>query len=259
MELSNLNHFNNLNTPIHRMDGRIKTVLFLSSIIIAAVSSHWYFVISLFLISLICFNTLKIPWKNLIIRLILPFTIAWLVFLSSLFNNGNHILTYIYLGSIKLNIYREGLYLGFLILLRIITAVSLACILSFSTPMIEILETLRILKIPPIIIDIADMMYRYLFIIEDTSRNMKKAQISRLGDSLSWLNKIKDSGKIALYILIKSLDKSTRIYKAMISRGYNETTSSIIFFNHPIPKFDLYLGVFLEIMLISMLILNILI
>ncbi|WP_039658306.1 cobalt ECF transporter T component CbiQ [Clostridium tyrobutyricum] len=259
MELSNFNHFNNLNTPIHRMDGRIKTVLFLSSIIIAAVSSHWYFIISLFLISLICFNTLKIPWNNLLIRLILPFAIAWLVFLSSLFTNGSHILTCIYLGSIKLNIYREGLQLGFIILLRIITAVSLACILSLSTPMIEILETLRILKIPSIIIDIADMMYRYLFIIEETAQNMKKAQLSRLGDSLNWINKIKDSGKIALYILIKSLDKSTRIYKAMLSRGYSETSNTINFFNHPIPKFDLYLGIFLEIILISILILNILI
>lgn len=76
---------------------------------------------------------------------------------------------------------------------------------------------------------------------------------------MNWINKIKDSGKIALYILIKSLDKSTRIYKAMLSRGYSETSNTINFFNHPIPKFDLYLGIFLEIILISILILNILI
>lgn len=259
MELSHFNHLNNLNTPIHRIDGRVKTVLFLSSIIIAAVFSHWYFVILFFSISLICFKSLQLPWKNLIIRLSLPFTIAWLIFLSTLFTNGNHILAVIYIGSIKLNIYKEGLNFGILILLRIITAVSLACVLSFSTPMIEILETLRILKIPSIIIDIAAMMYRYLFIIEETAHNMRKAQISRLGNAMNWINKIKDSSKIALHILIKSLDKSTRIYKAMLSRCANEIINNINFFNYPIPKNQLYISILIEIIIISMLILDILI
>ncbi|MBA5851959.1 cobalt ECF transporter T component CbiQ [Clostridium sp. cel8] len=259
MELSNFHHFNNLNTPLHRADGRLKTILFLSTIIAATIFSHWYFVIAFFIISLVCFKSLQIPWKNLFLRLLIPFTMAWLVFLSIIFTKGSHVLTSIHLGSIHLNIYREGIDFGVLVILRIITAVSLASVLSFSTPMIEILETLRILKVPSIIIDIASMMYRYLFIIEQTAHNIRKSQISRLGGTLPWINRIKDSGKIALHVLEKSLDKSTKIYKSMLSRCYNEDINLVTFFTYPIPKKQLIILMLVEVTIIFTLILDILI
>lgn len=259
MELSSFKKISEKNTFLHCLDGRIKTVLFLSGIIITTFLSHWYLIIILWLLSLYGYFTLHIPWKRLIKRLIIPFTIAWIVLISMLFTNGRQILTYIPLGSYHLNIYNEGLYLGVLSMLRIMAAVSLACILSFCTPMIEILETLRIFKVPSIIIDLADMMYRYMFIIEETGKNMRHAQLSRMGYNSSWVHQIKDTAKVAVYVIIESLDRSIRIYNAMLSRGYNENSTSDKFFTYRVPTRDLIFGILGGILLAVLIIANILI
>jgi cobalt/nickel transport system permease protein len=176
-----------------------------------------------------------------------------------LFTNGTHNLWVISLGPIHLTAYKEGLKLGILTVLRIMAAVTLGCVLSFSTPMIEIMETLRLCKVPSIIIDLADMMHRYLFIIQETARNMRHAQLSRMGDSASWLQQTRDAGKLACYVLIKSIDRSIKIYNAMLSRGYNEDSIAAEYFTTPIPKLDWYFGIIVAFVLIVLVIINIII
>ncbi|MHC6180508.1 cobalt ECF transporter T component CbiQ [Clostridium sp. JNZ X4-2] len=259
MELSSFGRISGNKSFLHRLDGRVKTVLFLSAIIIVTFLSHWYLVVSLWALSIIGYYTLNMPWKRLIKRMLMPFSIAWLVFASMLFTNGQQVLTYIPLFGYRFNIYREGLILGILLMLRIMAAVSLACILSFCTPMIEILETLRIFKVPSIIIDLADMMYRYIFIIEDTGKSMRHAQLSRMGDNSSWMRRAEDAGKIAVYVIIESLDRSVRVYNAMLSRGYNEESKQAKFFTYSIPAKDFRFGILGAVLLAALIIANILI
>lgn len=237
--------FKNISTSesfMHKIDGRIKTVVFMVSIIISAVLSSWYLVIPLWIGGIYLFSKTKIKWNKLIRRLCLPFGLSWLVFISVIFTNGNHIIWSFHFGIFHLNLYYEGLKLGILIQLRIITAITFGSLLAFTTPMVEILETLRLLKVPNTIIDIADMMYRYVFIIEEIGHNMRIAQVSRMGDNVSIVQKIKDNGKVAGYVIIKSMDKSVNIYNAMLSRGYNENTRSLGFFNKDIPTEDWIFG-----------------
>ncbi len=242
MELAVLDKIAAADTPLHRWDGRVKTVLFLSAIIVSTVLNHWYLVAGLWLVALASFRTLNLTWRHLFIRLYIPFGIAWLVFLSLLFTNGSHALFVISLRQLNLTAYREGLQLGFLLVFRIMAAVTLGSILSFSTPMIEILETLRLCKVPDLIIDLAAMMYRYVFILTETGHNMRRAQLSRMGDNTSWLRQARDVGKVAGYVLTKSLERSIRIYKAMLSRGYNENSTGADFFTVPVSKTDWRIG-----------------
>ena len=259
MDISRFNKISNKATLLHLLDGRVKTVIFLGGIIITTFLSHWYLVVLLWMVTLTAFHILNLPWHNLLNRLIMPFGIAWLVFFSLLFTNGNHHLSVIYIGPIQLTAYKEGLQLGTLMLLRIMTSVTLCCVLSFSTPMIEILETLRICKIPGIIVDIADMMYRYVFIIQETAHNMRHAQLSRMGGNLSWIQQARDTGMVASYVLIKSFDRSVKIYNAMLSRGYNEESTTSDYFVNTIPKKDLNLGIVVTVLLITLLIINVVI
>lgn len=256
MEISVIDKMTRADSPLHRWDGRLKTVLFLGAIILSTAFQHWYFIAVLWMVSILSFSTLHLPWQNLWVRLYMPFGIAWLVFLSLLFTNGSHTVMVLHLGKFAFPVYHEGLQLGFLILLRIMTAVTLASLLSFSTPMIEILETLRLCKVPKIIIDLAAMMYRYVFLIDETARNMRRAQLSRMGDQMSWIRQARDVGKVAGYVLIKSLDRSIRIYKAMLSRGYSETSTEAEFFTSSMPSADWKNGLLLASLLILLLILD---
>jgi cobalt/nickel transport system permease protein len=259
MDISRFNKISNKDTMLHRLDGRVKTVVFLGGIIITTLLSHWYLVVFLWIVTLAAFCILSLPWHNLLIRLIMPFGIAWLVFLSLLFTNGSHPLSAIFIGTIHLTAYKEGLRLGTLMLLRIMTDVTMCCVLSFSTPMIEILETLRLCKVPGIIVDIADMMYRYVFIIQETAHNMRHAQLSRMGSNSSWIQQARDTGMVASYVLIKSFDRSVKIYNAMLSRGYNEESTTSDYFVNTIAKKDQYLGIVVAAMLITLIIINIII
>ncbi len=257
MELAVLDKIAAADTPLHRWDGRVKTVLFLSAIIVSTFLNHWYLVAGLWLVTLAFFHTINLPWRHLFIRLYIPFGVAWLVFLSLIFTNGSQALFVISPGPWTFTAYQEGLQLGFLMVLRIMAAVTLGSILSFSTPMIEILETLRLCKVPNLIIDLAAMMYRYVFILTETGHNMRRAQVSRMGDSNSWLQQAKDIGKVAGYVLTKSLDRSIRIYKAMLSRGYNEDSTGADFFTAPISATDWRIGFLGAALLAVLVVLNI--
>jgi cobalt/nickel transport system permease protein len=259
MELAVLDKITSADSPLHRWDSRVKTVLFLSAIIVSTVLNQWYLVAGLWLIALALFSTLNLPWRHLFIRLYIPFGVAWLVFLSLIFTNGSHGLYVIFLGPFRLTAYQEGLKLGFLIALRIMAAVTLGSILSFSTPMIEILETLRLCRVPNTMIDLAAMMYRYIFILTETSHNMRRAQLSRMGDSSSWLQQARDIGKVAGYVITNSLDRSIRIYKAMLSRGYNEDSTSADFFTVPISTADRQIGLLGACFMVVLVVFNIII
>jgi len=229
-------------SPLHRLDGRIKTGVLLVSIIVAATLTHWILALGLWLCAVGLFLSLHLKFRSLFVRLLIPLGIAWVVFLSVLFTQGSHPLFVIPLKFFTLTARQEGAIQGLLLFVRIMAAVTLATLLAFSTPMIEILETLRICKIPGLMVDIADLMYRYVFILQDTAQTMRCAQLSRMGDSGSWAHRVADTGSIASSILVKSLDRSTRIYQAMLSRGYSEDATGIRFFTRPIPSRDKLIG-----------------
>ncbi len=245
-----------LDTPLRRLDGRVKTVFFLVGIIVAAVVSHWYLAAALWLAALAIYSTLRLPWRLLALRLAIPFGVAWLVLLTLLFTNGSHPLVTLLSKPFALVIYSEGIERGILIMLRILAAVTLACVLSCSTPMVEILETLRIFKLPGLMVDIADMMFRYVFIMAEVGRNMHQAQMSRTTRRLPWMERIRHAGNIAIHVITKSLDHSTKIYNAMLSRGYSEENTAPLYFRGPVPSPDLRLGLLLTALPLMVLTIN---
>jgi cobalt/nickel transport system permease protein len=229
-------------SPLHRIDGRIKTGVLLAAVILAATLTHWMLALGLWIGAAGLFFSLRFGFRDLLVRLAMPLGIAWVVFLSVLFTQGSHPLFVIPLKFFTLTAWQEGAMQGVMLFMRIMAAVTLATLLAFSTPMIEILETLRLCRIPGIIVDIADMMYRYIFIIQDTARTMRCAQLSRMGDKGSWAHRVADTGRIACSIMIKSLDRSTRIYQAMLARGYSENATDMRFFTRPISTRDKLIG-----------------
>jgi len=233
------------NSALQRLDGRVKTVFFLIGVTVSAVVTHWFLAAILWGTALVLFSLLRLPWRLLTQRLLIPFSIAWLVFLSVLFTNGTHPLWVVLRKPFFLAVYAEGMSLGWLMLLRIMAAVTMASVLSFSTPMVEILETFRLLRLPGIIVDIAELMFRYVFIINETAHSMRNAQLIRTTRRLSWIGQIRNTGNVAAYVLSKSLDRSMRIYNAMLSRGYCEKSYVTVYFRAPIPSSDLCAGVLL--------------
>jgi cobalt/nickel transport system permease protein len=256
MQLSFFKSVENRDTPLHRLDGRLKTVFFLVCIVVATVISHWYLALFLWFAAMGAFTLLGLPKRYLLSRLSMPFGISWLVFLSLMFTNGSHPLWVMMTSPFLLTVYSEGIQLGFLMMLRIMAAVTLASVLSFSTPMVEILETLRFFKIPGIMVDIADLMIRYVYLLDETAHKMRQAQMSRTTGKLSWVAQIQNAGKVAGYVLLKSIDRSIKIYNSMLARGYNQESTAPVYFTRPVSATDLKKGMFLMLFPIATLAVN---
>ena len=68
-----------------------------------------------------------------------------------------------------------------LVLARAVGAVSCLYFLSLTTPVPEVLSVLRRLRMPGVLLDLAILIYRYIFILQTACRGMRDAAASRLG------------------------------------------------------------------------------
>lgn len=245
------------NSYLHRLDGRVKTVVLLGAVVVASSLHHGSLALGMWLGAVVLFMSAGLRVSALIKRLLMPLGIAWVVLLSVLFTHGRHPLFSFTLGGISLTAWNEGAWQGGLLFCRIMAAVTLAAVLAMSTSMIEILETLRLCKVPGVVIDIADMMYRYIYIIEDTAQTMRRARQSRLGDNARWAQQVGDVGRIACSIMIRSLDRSIRIYQAMLARGHHENARVVPFFADPIAAQDKLIGLVAVFGLLALIVANI--
>jgi cobalt/nickel transport system permease protein len=130
-----------------------------------------------------------------------------------------------YVGPILLPstvyITKQGTISATTFILRVATCVSITVLLVLTTKRFVLFKSLRSLHIPKVYVLTLDMCYRYIFLFLDAIRDFFTAKKSRtvmmlpLRDEQKWV-----AGRIG-YMLIKSLDTSERVHKAMISRGFN--------------------------------------
>ena len=111
-----------------------------------------------------------------------------------------------------------GMISFFTIIVKTCLCVMAVLILIAVTPVFEITNTMRRLRIPHIFIVIFEMVYRYIGVIFDEAYSIFIAY------SLRSVNKkgihIRDMGSVIGQLLLRSFDRSDRVYNAMKCRGY---------------------------------------
>ncbi len=108
---------------------------------------------------------------------------------------------------------------GFLIL-KVFAAVSALQMMALSTPSSEIISVLEKAHVPKIIVELMNIIYRYIFILTDLSINMKNSAESRQG-YCDFKTSCYTFGNIAGNILVISLKKANAYYDAMEARCYD--------------------------------------
>lgn len=96
-----------------------------------------------------------------------------------------------------------------------------------TTHFSELLIALAALRLPPVLIMILGMAYRYLFILQEEALRMLRARDSRsaslpnrrAGRNLLWRATI--TGRMVGTLFIRAYERSERIYAAMLARGYD--------------------------------------
>lgn len=107
-------------------------------------------------------------------------------------------------------------------------AVQIAILLTATTTFPDLMHALNHLRVPLILVNIISFMYRYLFVLADEAGRLLRARQARSarlpgtgvhGGSLWWRAKI--TGQMIGQLFGRSLDRSDRIYRALLARGYD--------------------------------------
>lgn len=204
---------------IHRLDARVKTILTLVLIISCASTpdglNYSYAVYASIIILAAALG--RVPALHIFRRLMLaaPFiaAISLFVFLSE--GEGERV---ILPGGIS--VYFAKLTLFSSMLIKIITAVSAVTVLSAATGFSDLVTGMRTMKIPAVLVDLLNFFYRYIFVLVDEVERMKRAYDSRNFGKNGW-NSIKVLSSMIGVLLLRSFERSERIYRAMQARLYN--------------------------------------
>jgi cobalt/nickel transport system permease protein len=116
----------------------------------------------------------------------------------------------------------QGLQGAGLIITRVATSISLAVLLTLTTPWTRLLAALRALGVPRIMVLTVGMAYRYLFLLLDVVDDMYTARRSRTVKSgVDVKQGRRFVAASAATLFGKAHQMSEEVHQAMTARGYN--------------------------------------
>ena len=116
----------------------------------------------------------------------------------------------------------HSFFYGIQLILTALSAVSCLYFLSFTTPMPDILEVLRKLHCPKLIIELMLLIYRFIFVLMETASAITTSQNCRLGNK-DYRTSLKSFGMLGSSLMIRAVRRSNKLYDAMEARCYDGT------------------------------------
>jgi len=204
------------------IEARAKIAFILRALVINLLSPTIYTSIAIAIFCLIILLTIKIPPRLLLLRLTMPLVMATVVLITQIFFYGATPLFTISLWGFHLVGYEDGLAHGFLIMCRVIAGVSLILFLSMSTSANKLLLAASWFRVPKIFIELALLVYRYVFVLIEEVVAIRDAQKVRLGYR-NWRQSMKSLGVLGGSLILRAYDRAERVFEAMTTRGYTGT------------------------------------
>ncbi len=114
---------------------------------------------------------------------------------------------------------REGIRQAMELFFKAMGSVSAMYFLALSTSAGQLAGVLRKAHVPKIIVELMNMIYRFIFILTKVQKSMKIAAVSRLG-YVDFKTSCRSFGQTGGNLFLLSLRKADTYYDAMVSRGY---------------------------------------
>ncbi len=124
-----------------------------------------------------------------------------------------------YIFGVHVGISSANLYLAGQVFLKALGATCCLYYLALTTPMVDIIALLRKIKVPALFVELMSLIYRYIFVLAETSEKIFTSQTSRLG-YVNVKTAFYSMSQLVSSLLLKSLYRSKMLFVAMTSRGY---------------------------------------
>ena len=217
-------------SPIHRTDARVKLVLALAFIFTTALVpvGAWPILI-LLLVIVVSLEVLSGVGVGYILKralLALPIILAAFPLIFTI--PGMSLFSFS-LGAWEISASIAGVERFISIAMKSWISIQMAILLTTTTPFPDILVAMRAVRVPRLLVAIFGLMWRYLFVFADEAVRLLRARAARsgvsdiaglrTGGSLVW--RAQTAGGLAGNLFMRSLERSERIYVAMLARGYD--------------------------------------
>ena len=222
MHHSYFDEYSGLESPIHKLDPRVKIITLFAFILFIVFSKPTgylsFFLYGCVLLVLIGFS--GIPWSFVFRRslVIIPFVLMIAVFIP--FLKKGEVAGGYSLGSLRLEVTYDGLVVFGNVLIKAFLSILCVILLMASTRFTRFLRALEKLRIPKIFTMILSFMYRYIFVVSEELMQMQRAKESRSAGRAQWFH-FKTLANILGVLFVKVYEKGELVYMAMCARGFN--------------------------------------
>ncbi len=207
------------NGLLQSIDPRVKVVGLLLLVLAAATARSLLVIVALFLLAIMLALLSHVPLHRLAMRIwlgVLFFTGA--IALPAIFITPGEVL--LRLPLVHWPITQQGVKSALYLLTRVETATTFSVLLVLTTPWMHVLKALRVLRVPVVFVVILGITYRYIFVLLQTAADMFESRRSRLVGQLESSDQRRLAASSVGVLLGKSLQLSSEVYFAMLSRGY---------------------------------------
>lgn len=137
----------------------------------------------------------------------------------SVSHNPGEFLFGLTLGSFTVGAGRADLLKAGFILFKSLGAVSCLYFLSLTTPVLEVISVLRKLKVPALFLELMGLVYRFVFVLMDTTALIRMSQTSRLGYA-SAQNTFRSLSQLISSLFVRSFHRAGELATALMARNY---------------------------------------
>ncbi|MBN2146240.1 MAG: cobalt ECF transporter T component CbiQ [Anaerolineales bacterium] len=224
------------NSFLHDLDARVKLALTLLFILVSAFLpvGAWpaYVLMAALVWSWALLSSLGIGFVLKRSLIVIPFVLAALPLPFTL---ASEVTWPIHVFGLELTLGLAGIERLLTIALKSWLSVQSAILLAATTRLPDLLVALRWLHVPRLLVMVIGLMWRYMFLlVEEAARLLRARQArsgashsvgSRAGGSLLWRARV--AGGMAGGLFLRSIERSERVYAAMLARGYDGTPRSL--------------------------------
>lgn len=221
-----IDRFAMADSPIHRIDARAKLLAVLTYTVVL-ISFHRYAVadlapMSLMPLALLWFGRVPV-WFGLRRVVILSPFILMLVLMSPIYDRVPHVVIF---GPSRYTV-SGGWLTAANVAIKFSFGVLALTAMMCTTRFALLLEAMRRLGMPQVIVMQLGFLYRYLFVLIDEAMRVRRARDFRGAALAPAGRRLTAVGGVIGVLFTRTLDKSQRIHLAMASRGYRGVPRSL--------------------------------
>jgi cobalt/nickel transport system permease protein len=166
----------------------------------------------------------RIPPRVYACTLLIPVSFAMMSVIVILFITGGGPVLF-EVPFLPLAITVGGANLAILLLARVFGGTCALLFVALTTPMTEVFALLKKIGVPTVLIDLAMLIYRFIFIFIAEADQIYRSQVMRLGYG-RFIESVNSLGMLVGALFLRTIDRGEALVLAMDARCYSGTFST---------------------------------